>query len=670
MKLLPILSLIATLTLTVASYSANKTPAPLPKGLRVDSSKPLIQVWDKLTEKQKKLAYHLSRAASFGRTLMFYQSHRYSLALRDMILKSVSKKNFAVTKDLLGEEAFKEYLTYSAVFLNQGGPYSSSNRKYILSRVTPENVRDLIRIYAPEAMNDVFEISQLLTNPSFELQRSPEDETDDLKDTGGNSYAKGISSQEVKKAIAGGFTPKLNCRVVRSFDGLGCQIFSVNLPGIVGKTLRSIVGELALAKSYASTEHQRNQIELLIRYFASGNEEDFRNLNIEWVKDRSDSVVDFMMGWVEVYDDWQSSIGSWESYVQVLDPDVSKTAQGLAKSAQYFENNMPFENWKKTFPIDYSPPAIMVYYFQEIADMRTGGYNLPNYDDIRRDYGAKNVIRLPLPGTSADPEQVAIRKESNTEFLPASKVDAATAEWNRVWQMNVLLHEIIGHGSGTYDETKYPNKVDPITALGKDTNGLGSALEEQRADQAALVFAGDMKWVELGIAKDKEEAVRLRNLMYDLYLGDTHLRRFSKLRTFSEAHQRGHLILVNKLLEKGAIAWVAKDGTSQPTPENQVLAVKDYELFYKVAVDLLHELQLLKATRDAKGVITLFDKYANLSEADTAWAKAIIKRGENLRINSGYVEQPWRISDRLSIEMFGGSTLESVAPFWSAYYRQ
>ena len=653
---------------TAVSYGVAKTPAALPKGLRVDSSQPLNKVWENLTEKQKKLAYHLGRAASLGRTFIFYQSHRQSLAIRDLMVKSLAAENIGETLQLLGEPGFKEYLTYCASFLNQGGPYTNANRKFVLSQVTPQLVLELIRIYAPETIDSAFEITQLLTNPDFELQRSPEDESDDLKDAGGNIYERGITSREVKDAIAAGFVPKLNCRVVRRSDSLGCDIMTISSPGVVGKTLRAVVSELSLAKIYSSTEHQRKQIEALVRYFTFGDEQDFRNFNIEWVKDRADSTVDFMMGWVEVYDDWQSSIGSWESYVQVVDPEVSKIAQNLAKGAQHFEDNMPYGQWKKKFPADYAPPAIMVYYFQEIADARSGGYNLPNYDDIRRDYGAKNVIRLPLPGTASDPQLLAIRKEANLEYLPANKVDEATAEQDKVWQMLVLMHEIIGHGSGTYDEEKYPGKIDPIGALGKDTNGLAGALEEQRADQAALVFAGDEKWIDLGMAKDKADLIRLRNLMYDFYIGDF-LRRLSKLRTFTEPHQRGHQVFINLLLEKGAIVWQAKDGQSPLTVENQVLAVKDYDLFHSVAVELLGQLQTLKANRDAQGVIALFTKYADLKQIDTDWAQAIIKRGVPLKINAGYVEQPWRITKDLKIETFGADTLESAAPFWGGYYR-
>ena len=63
----------------------------------------------------------------------------------------------------------------------------------------------------------------------------------------------------------------------------------------------------------------------------------------------------------------------------------------------------------------------MVYYFQEISGFRSGGYNLPNFDDIRRDVGAKNIICLPMPGEDADPTLKAMRREALQEFCRPAK---------------------------------------------------------------------------------------------------------------------------------------------------------------------------------------------------------------------------------------------------------
>ena len=72
----------------------------------------------------------------------------------------------------------------------------------------------------------------------------------------------------------------------------------------------------------------------MIKYFQGGDVEDFRQASISWVRDRADSNVDFMIGWVEFEGDFLSRMAAWESYVQIVDPDISRLAQALARRAQ------------------------------------------------------------------------------------------------------------------------------------------------------------------------------------------------------------------------------------------------------------------------------------------------------------------------------------------------
>jgi hypothetical protein len=367
-----------------------------------------------------------------------------------------------------------------------------------------------------------------------------------------------------------------------------------------------------------------------------------------------------MMGYVEVYQDYRAQMGSWESYVQIVDRDTTRESIRLAQNAQYFEDAMPYGDYRKTFPKDYSPPALMVYYFQEISSMHSGGYNLPNFDDIRRDVGAKNIIRLNLPGEDKNPELAKIRREMLDELMPAPLVERSLKYMDQARKTLVLLHEIIGHGSGTYDTTKYGKTEDPVGALGQ----LGSALEEQRADLTALVFGADPRLVEVGIYKDQGEATVVRDVMYDTYLVDF-LRHTSKERSLIEAHQRGNWLLVNLLIQGKAVEWVAKDGTSAATPENGVLIVRDYAKFQDISRGLLAELQRIKAVRDEAALKKLFAEKAPLEAIHEPWAKAIVLRGEKLAINSGSIEQPWRVTRAGKFRtLCEGLLLEDIAQTW------
>ncbi len=103
------------------------------------------------------------------------------------------------------------------------------------------------------------------------------------------------------------------------------------------------------------------------------------------------------------------------------------------------------------------------------------------------------------------------------------------------------------------------------------------------------------------------------------------------------------------------------------TPENQVLEVVDYDRFQSVARAVLGELQAIKANREVKQLEELFSQFAPLSAIGEPWAQAVIRRGEHLAANAGYVDQPWRVTAEGKFEMLGGTTLESIATFWKAF---
>lgn len=640
---------------------ANFTSLTVPENIRITSSAPRHVVWDTLSAKEKKLATHLLAAANAGKYILLHQNHRHGLLIKNMLEASLTKKTLPATKKLLGS-SFDEYLNYTVKFEDQVGPYATSNRKYVLKKVTPEQIGKLFAIHAPKAnAKDVLESIRLLTDADYEVILRPEgDGANELEISGNNVYEKGITTAEVDEAFAKGLKSDVNCRIVRDGSkGLKCQVQALNnpeLPKEVRDAMTKVVKHLKAALPFASTENQKQQIAHLVKYFEKGDVEDFRQMNIFWVKDGTKSKVDFMMGYVEYQTDYKTLIGSWESYVQIVDPKTTEMSVNLAKNAQTFENNMPYGQYKKQFPEGYSPPAMMVYYFQEISSFRSGGYNLPNYDDIRRDVGAKNIIRLELPGQDLDPDTLKDRRQMYVEYAPSKNVDDIVNFWTQGRKTKVLLHEIIGHGSGTYNTSKYGPKEDPTTVLG----ALGSSMEEQRADLAALVFGADEIMVKIGMFKDNAEAIRSRNAMFDSYNANF-LRDVSKQQSLSEAHHRGHWLMMNIFLEKGVIRKVSKDG-SPLSDNNVVYEIVDYDKYHKACIELLGTLQNIKAERLESDLKDLYAKYAPLESIREPWLQAIIRRGKDLAINAGTFEQPWEVVNG-KIQTYGTLTEEGIAPF-------
>src|SRR6516165_10806075 len=95
---------------TVFADEAKVTPATVPPTVRVQSAAPRGKVWERLSDKEKKLAYHLIQAANAGRDLLFYQTNRHSLKIKHLLEASLSADHLTDTKALLGEKPFAEYL--------------------------------------------------------------------------------------------------------------------------------------------------------------------------------------------------------------------------------------------------------------------------------------------------------------------------------------------------------------------------------------------------------------------------------------------------------------------------------------------------------------------------------------------------------------------------------
>src|SRR5271168_4453401 len=171
------LSLVFGVNSNVRGQESDVKPLPLPKTIRVQSAAPRGEVWAKLSPKEKMLAYHLIQAANAGRELLFQRTHRHSLTIKNLLEETLSQEQIQKTKSQLGEKAFHELVVYGAKFLDQGGPYTPSNRKYVLEQVTQSQVQELIESSSKASRlskQDRTEIARLLCDPQYEVQQAPE----------------------------------------------------------------------------------------------------------------------------------------------------------------------------------------------------------------------------------------------------------------------------------------------------------------------------------------------------------------------------------------------------------------------------------------------------------------------------------------------------------------
>ena len=130
------------------------------------------------------------------------------------------------------------------------------------------------------------------------------------------------------------------------------EVYRAGTPdGRFPRALRRLpeAGQRGLANARAVAEPKQAQvIGDLIRFYQTGDFEDWLKFGEDWVQDNS--TVDFANGFIEVYRDARRAKGSSQSFVTVTDKPLTATMEAWARTPQYFEQRAPWdENTRKAF---------------------------------------------------------------------------------------------------------------------------------------------------------------------------------------------------------------------------------------------------------------------------------------------------------------------------------
>lgn len=460
-------------------------------------------------------------------------------------------------------------------------------------------------------------VESALFDPAFEpmiTAKNPENGKDIIQ-ASANTFYSGVSLADLKDFHG---TYLLNSRVVKGADGSLTELpYRAGTPdgkippGLYATFLKRAVAALERAKAVAEPQ-QAAVLEPLIRYFQTGDYADWLAFGAQWVK--SDNVVDFDNGFIEIYRDANAMKGSAQSFVCITDAQVTRAMTRLAQNAEYFEQKAPWlDQYKKR---DFSPPVIKaVEVLAETGDFAatTIGDNLPNENEIREKYGSKNFLFT----ASARALKAAAGPGPNAEFY----VDAETVARQQKYgdpadELLTALHEVIGHGSGKLsDRLKGGSEA--------ELKEYFSTLEEARADLMALWNVWDPKLKELGLVENQEE---IGKAMYDraalnvLY----QLRMIPTGNMIEEDHQRNRALITNYIADRtGAIVTEKHDGKTY-------MRVTDYQKMHEGVGLLLAELMRIKAEGDYAAIKALIDKYG--IHFDPAVRDEIVARFKKLNL--------------------------------------
>ncbi|MCB0771001.1 MAG: dihydrofolate reductase [Flavobacteriales bacterium] len=583
-----------------------------------------IPGWDQLSLQQKQLCYYLNMAGLAGRDIMYDQNYRHNLTIRRALE--------SVIKNYKGERSGKDwdgFMVYAKqVFFANGIHHHYSNDKH-----TPEfdrawfegALKESGASLTPEALAAIFD-------PTVDAKKVSLDANKDLVlSSAVNFYAPDVTEKEVETFYAAmkdpnpeeGLSFGINSKLVRGVDGkLLEQVYKVG--GLYGSALEESVKWLEKAVSVAENDQQRKALELLIDYYRTGDLKTWDDFNVAWVND-TQSTVDYILGFVEVYNDPLGKRGSYEAIVEVNDPEASKNMSVIMENAQWFEDNSPLlpEHKKKNVVgITYR----FINTVGEAGDAAPStpiGVNLPNADWIRAKHGSKSVSL----GNITDAYDKSSGVSSLEVFCHDEEEIARAKEHGALaGKLHTALHEVVGHASGQLNK----GVAGPDVTL----KNYASTLEEGRADLVALYYLMDPKLIELGVMPSLE----VGKAEYDSYIRNgllVQLRRLKPGKDVEEAHMRNRMWVSAWVFERGqkdnVIAKVERDGAIY-------YDIQDYEKLRVLFGELLREVQRIKSTGDYAAGKALVEDYG--VKVDPAVHAQVLARAEKIKTApySGFIQ--------------------------------
>ena len=581
--------------------------------------------FEALTPAQKELVYYLSEAALCGRDIIFDENYKHNLTVRrtlDAIVQGY--------KGDRNDPRWAEFMTYAKrVWFSNGIHHHYSNDKFVpgfdadyfaaLVKGTEGAGFPLAEGQSVDGL--VALLKPILFDPAVAPKKVSQDSTKDLVANSAVNFYKGVTQAEVEAYYKGIVDPKdetpvsygLNTRVVKANGRVVEQVAKID--GLYGPAIAKIVYWLERAAGVAENDQQRKVIDALVAYYKSGRLEQFDEYNILWVGDLA-SLVDFVNGFIEVYNDPLGLKGSWESVVDFKDLAATKRADTISANAQWFEDNSPVDpRFKKKEVKGVSAKVITAAMLGGDCYPSTPiGINLPNANWIRKNYGSKSVT---IENITYAYDQSSLKSPFGPEFTySAELLERAKTYGPLAGNIHTDLHEVLGHGSGQL-----------MPGVGTESlKNYHSAIEESRADLFALYYIMDDKMVELGLLPSIEAA----KAEYDLDIRNglmTQLVRIQPGKTIEEAHMRARAMVAQWVYDRGkpenVIERVMKDGKTY-------FVVNDYAKLRGLFGRLLAEVQRITSEGDYEAAKALMETYG--VQVDQGLHKEVLDRYAKLHL--------------------------------------
>lgn len=581
--------------------------------------------FEQLSLKQKELIYYLSQAALSGNEITWDQNYKYNLTVKHTLEAIV--ENYKGDRNT---EDFKNFMVYTKrVWFSNGIHHHYSSDK-ILPEFPEKYFAELVNnskdgkfpLKDGEKQEEFLKrITKIIFDPAIAAKKVCLDPTKDLVLSSSVNFYDGVNEKEAEDFYAKMKKPGetdpvsygLNSRLVKENGKIVEKKWKAG--GLYGPAIEKIIFWLAKAKDVAENDKQKEVIEKLISYYQSGELKTFDAYNIAWVEDL-DSRVDFVNGFIEVYEDPLAMKATYESVVNFKNVEATERTLKISKNAQWFEDNSPVDpKFRKKNVKGVTAKVITVAQLGGDCYPTTPiGINLPNADWIRKEHGSKSVT---MDNITYAYDMAAKGNGFMEEFCYSTEeIKLAEKYGFLAGNLTTDLHECLGHGSGQM-------------APGVSNEALKnyhSVLEEARADLFALYYVMDPKMIEIGVMPSLDAA----RAEYNNYIRNglmTQLVRIKPGKDIEEAHMRNRSLIAHWVYEKGLSDKVIEMKTKN---NKTYVVVNDYDKLRKLFGELLKEIQRIKSEGDYQAGKELVEKYA--VKVDQKLHKEVLERYQKLHL--------------------------------------
>ncbi len=576
-----------------------------------------IPCFDQLTADQRKLVYYLTQAGLAGRDIMWAQNGQYNLAIRS-VCESIYTQ-YRGDKENSDWLSFETYL--KQLWMSNGIHHHYSNLKH-----QPQFSQQYFDQLLKES-NVVCDdnLKRVIFDPKIAARKVEKDASKGLVENSSvNFYGPGITTAEAlayyeSKIKAEDRTPLsygINADLIKVDGKIQEEVYKVG--GKYGRALEQVVYWLEKAEKVAENDKQAVALRKLILFYKTGDLKAWDDFNIQWAR-ATEGDIDFIHGFVEVYNDPLGNRGSYETIVEINDFEASARMKTMMDHAQWFEDNSPTDPaFKKDKVVGITYKVVNVAGESGDANPSTPiGVNLPNAQWIRTMYGSKSVSLGNIEDANNKAGGSGILKEfahDEDEIILAMNFGETAGK------MHTAMHEVIGHASGKLKEGVAPSS--------QTLKEFASTIEEGRADLVALYYVMDPALVEWGLMPSLEVGMA----EYDGYFRNgllVQLRRLKLGEEIEEAHMRNRAWICNWIMEQAAkekepcVAYIKKDGKT-------FIDIKNYDEVRKLVAQLLNEVQRITSEGDYAAAKKLADGYGK--HVDQAIHKEVLQRSDKLNI--------------------------------------